>query len=323
MSKNKNKNNSHREEVMKDAELFSMYTFKRYWKKNKKDSDWDGKKEAKKDYFAALMEKFPSAMYWMLREGYKQDELSKKLAQGIMDKFRDPWFCERLLKKIKKGEEYRNQQYLPIYLREIIRTSSVENEKHRAAGDASEIIPLDTYYELISVILEKKVRKMVKAGIDEQVAFNLRCVIPCDEILNFSSNFRIYSFFDVLYDAAKEKEIPFDKIMKTMIPEDAWNKFILYALLERKEKYGSLDDKQKKFYMDVTNWVFSTMEDMDRSDIDDILGWYIDARRRDEKRGKDSNRRYSLSTLGENEYAHIVASIKAMLLNDASIEKYL
>ena len=111
--------------------------------------------------------------------------------------------------------------------------------------------------------------------------------------------------------------------MKTMIPEDVWNKFILYALLERKEKYGSLDDKQKKFYMDVTNWVFSTMEDMDRSDIDDILSWYIDARRRDEKRGKDSNRRYSLSTLGENEYAHIVASIKAMLLNDASIEKYL
>lgn len=324
-NKNRNRDNSRREEVFHDAELFSSYTFKRFWKKNKKECGWESKKEAKKVYFNALMDKFPSAMYWMLREGHKQDETSKTMAQGILDKFADQWFCERLLKKLSKGKlseklsEIRNIQYLPIYLREIIRATSVENEK----GDPKDAVPLDPYYNLISLILDKKVKKMVKDGISEQLAFNLRCVIPCDEILNFSSNYRVYTFFDMLYDASKENDIPFGTIMKSMIPRDQWNKFILFALLERKEKYGSLNDNQKKFYMDVTNWLFNTMENMDRDEIDEILGMYINERRRMDQRGKDSNRRYSLTTLGETEYPHIVASVKAMLLNDSSIEKYL
>lgn len=322
--RNRNNNNGpRREEVFADAELFATCSFKKFYKKNKKHSGWDSKKEAKKEFFDLLMEKFPTVVYWMLREGFKREPSIKQTADGILEKFADQDFIKRLTKKVSKGEEYRNIEFLPIFLREVIIRKSAENAKLKSEGKVDELQKLNPYTDLIDVLVGKKIKKLTKAGVNEDIARNVRMVIPCDNAMKYSTSWRLAAFFDVLYDASRTMEIPFDTIVKQVIPRDNWIDLIVIALLEKKERYGSLNESQKKFYVDVTNWVFKTMENMEKQDIDDILRIYVNGRRNDEKRGKDCNRRYSLSTLGEAEYKHIVACIKAMIMKDPSIEKYM
>lgn len=107
-NRNRNNNGPRREEVFNDAEIFATCEFKKFYKKNKKKSGWDSKKEAKKEFFDLLMEKFPTVIYWMLREGFKRDQKTKEIADGILDKFSDKDFVKRLTKKVQKGEDYRN-----------------------------------------------------------------------------------------------------------------------------------------------------------------------------------------------------------------------
>ena len=129
MSKNnRNRNNGpRREDVFNDAEIFATCEFKKFYKKNKKKSGWDSKKEAKKEFFDLLMEKFPTVIYWMLREGFKRDQKTKEIADGILEKFSDKDFVKRLTKKVQKGEDYRNLELFPIFLREAIKRTSEKN----------------------------------------------------------------------------------------------------------------------------------------------------------------------------------------------------
>lgn len=320
---NRNNNAPRREEVFSDAEIFATCSFKKFYKKNKKHSDWDSKKEAKKEYFELLMEKFPTVIYWMLREGFKRDPKIKEIADGILNKFEDQDFVKRLTKKVRKGEDYRNMEFLPIFMREVIIRVNAKNVKLKSEGKANEMTNLDPYFDLVDELTGKKIKKLEKAGVPFAIARNVRMVIPCDNAMKYSTSWRIAAFFDVLYDASKTMEIPFDTIVKQVIPRDNYIDLIVIALLEKKERYGTLTESQKKFYVDVTNWVFKTMENMENQDINDILRIYVNGRRNDEKRGRDCNRRYSLSTLGEAEYKHIVACIKAMIIKDPSIEKYM
>ena len=325
MSKNRNRNNNgpRREDVFNDAEIFATCDFKKFYKKNKKKSGWDSKKEAKKEFFDLLMEKFPTVVYWMLREGFKRDQKTRDIADGILDKFADKDFVKRLTKKVQKGEDYRNLELFPIFLREAIKRTSQKNAKLRSEGKTDEMVKLDIYYDLVDELVGKKIKKLVRAGVNEDIARNLREIIPCENALRYSTSFRIKEVFDVLYDAAKTMEIPFDTIVKHVIPKEYWTDLIVISLLEKKEFYGSLNDSQKKFYVDVTNWIFKTMNEMETSDIQEILRLYVAGRKRDDANGRDCNRRYSLSTLGENEYKNIVTCIKAMIVKDPTIEKFM
>ena len=315
-NRNRNNNGPRREEVFNDAEIFATCEFKKFYKKNKKKSGWDSKKEAKKEFFDLLMEKFPTVIYWMLREGFKRDQKTKEIADGILEKFSDKDFVKRLTKKVQKGEDYRNLELFPIFLREAIKRTSEKNAKLRSEGKTKEMVSLDIYYDLIDELVGKKIKKLVKAGVNKDIARNLREVIPCENALRYSTSFRIKEVFDVLYSAAKT-------IVKHVIPNEYWTDLIVIALLEKKEFYGGLNDSQKKFYVDVTNWIFKTMNEMEVQDIQEILRLYVAGRKRDDANGRDCNRRYSLSTLGENEYKNIVTCIKAMIVKDPTIEKFM
>ena len=325
MSKNNRNriNGPRREDVFNDAEIFATCDFKKFYKKNKKKSGWENKKEAKKEFFDVLMEKFPTVVYWMLREGFKRDQKTKEIADGILDKFADKDFVKRLTKKVEKGEDYRNLELFPIFLREVIRRANNKNKKLKSEGKEKEMVEISIYDDLADDLIGKKVRKLDKAGVNHDISRNVRMAIPCENALRYSTTFRIRAVFDILYDAASTMEIPFDTIVKHVIPKEYWTDLIVISLLEKKEFYGSLNDSQKKFYVDVTNWIFKTMNEMETSGIQEILRLYVAGRRRDDANGRDCNRRYSLSTLGENEYKNIVTCIKAMIVKDPTIEKFM
>ena len=127
-----------------------------------------------------------------------------------------------------------------------------------------------------------------------------------------------------MYTHAKTKEVPFQKIIDIILGEKYYPGIISFLLLERKEKFGNLDENQKKFYIQLTQWCFDTLEkELSKREIRDTLTAYVNQRRRDELNGRDGNRRYVLSTLSETDYPKIKKIINEMIVQDESVRKYL
>ena len=139
-----------------------------------------------------------------------------------------------------------------------------------------------------------------------------------------SQSYRIRVLYETLYEHAKTEQIDFEKLIDAVIDEDYQLMCITFALLERKEKFSRLTDSQKTLYLAITNWCFNTMEKkLKKAEVAEVLNIYVRNRTRDDKNGKDSNRRYSLSSLSEEEYPRIAGIVKSMIADNDSVKKYL
>ena len=65
------------------------------------------------------------------------------------------------------------------------------------------------------------------------------------------------------------------------------------------------------------------MEKLSKDDIQAIIQTYVSSRKKEDVNGKDSRRRYSLTSLSENDYPKIVKVIKNYIVDNPEAEKYL
>lgn len=301
---------------------FAKYKEKHFAKEEK--GRYDSKKEMRKDYMQFLIEEFlPDTIVYIVRNGHIKNEKIQTLKGKAYEKFTDKLFIKVLTKNIKNGDHIDNIELFPIIVRDILVTTEEYNKRLLAEDPNAKIYDMSDLVELSKLILKKKLKKCGKKGIDIRIAFDCLSIIPCSEAMKRSQQYRIHQFFIALYEHAKDKTIPFKEIMKVIVDEDYYSLFIVFALLERKEKFGNLTDSQKTFYLEVSNWVFDTMESMPEQEIKRILEVYINARQRDENDGRDGNRRYALTTLPENDYAKIRKVITALISRNENNKKYL
>ena len=319
MSKNK-QNGNRKISIPNDAKDFAKITFKKYKKHN--EDYYDSKKELKQSYFSYLFELLPETINFIVKYGYIKDDEVKETKDAIFAKLCDEDFVKKLTKEIKNDNKPDNIKLLPIVIKEILVTTDKTNTEMLAKDPSAKIFDMTDLVELSQLIMKKKMKKMAKAEIDIKLAFDVLSVIPTEEALKSSSNYRIHILYDVLYEHAKVREIPFKKIMDIIIDPEWYPVFILFALLERKEKFGYLTDSQKQFYVAITSWCFDTLENLPKEDIENVLNKFVEARKRDEANGKDANRRYALASLSESEYPRIVKTINKMIANNDSIKKY-
>ena len=216
------------------------------------------------------------------------------------------------------------KKQLPIVIKEIVAAADKYNTEELAKNPNATIVDVSDMVELSQIIMKKKLKKFEKEGVDAALAFDALSVIPKDDVLASSQNYRIHMLMDTLYEHAKSKTVPFATIMNILVGEEYYPMFTVFALLERKEKFGTLTDAQKVLYLDISNWVFNTMEkDLTKDQLSEVVNTYIRSRRRDESQNKDGNRRYALSTLSETDYPRISAFIKKLIANDDTLKKYL
>jgi hypothetical protein len=327
--KNKKHNNENRENngnngvrIHDDVLEFAKMTFKKYKKKNA--DDYDSKKEVKESYHMYLTDRLPRSIEFVTKYGHIKQEEVKETKDAIFSKLTDEDYVKFLKKLIKNGEKIENIKILPIVIKEIVEATNKFNTELLANNPNEKIVDVSDIIELSQLVMKKKLKKFEKEGVDAALAFDILSVIPKDEVLTNSQNYRIHLLMDVLYEHAKSKTIPFATIMNIIVGEEFYPIFTVFALLERKEKFGTLTDAQKTLYLDITNWVFNVMEkELSKEQLSEVINSYIRARRRDESQNKDGNRRYALSTLSETDYPRISAFIKKLIANDDSIQKYL
>ena len=328
--KNKNKNENRNEKngnnggvrIHDNALDFAKITFKKY--KKKYADDYDSKKEVKAGYYMFLTDYLPETIEFVVKYGYiKQDEV-QETKDAIFSKLCDEGYVKFLKKIIKDGERIPNIKLLPIVIKEIVTETEKYNAEELAKNPNASIVDVSDLVELSQIILKKKLKKFEKEGIDAALAFDSLSVIPKDSVLESSQNYRIHMFMDTLYEHAKSKTVPFATIMNIIVGEEFYPMFTVFALLERKEKFGALTDAQKVLYLDISNWVFNIMEkELSKEQLQEVMNTYIRSRKRDESQNKDGNRRYALSTLSETDYPRISAFIKKLIADDDTLKKYL
>jgi hypothetical protein len=261
----------------------------------------------------------PETLGVLVKYGNVPDVREKK--DEIYTIISDPDFVAYLKKLLKDAElEFDNMQLIPMIVADMV---SISN-RYKSENPDAEVADLSNLVSVSKFILKKKIKKMVKAGIDENLAFDVLSVIPNPKVLSKSQYFHIRSLFNVLYEHAKSKEIDFSKLMKVLMKdgEQYIPSIISFALLERKEKVGGFNESQKKLFNDITEYCFRTMEGMKADDIRAILKAYCDTRKKDEAQNRDSNRRYYISSLPESDYPHITKAVEKMVAQNENLKKY-
>ena len=334
MSRNRNRrnhnngdaNNCINESVKKlskvGADLEGRY--KKFKKKHK--DDYDNKKEMKEAFFDAILELLPEGLEFIFKFGYVNKPEVKEAKNNILKILVNDDFLKVLKKEIKKDSDIENIKLLPVISKEIFTTVARANEEVKAKeGENAKLWNVDILVEINKMILGKKIKKMVKKGIDEDLAFDLLLIIPDEKVLKNrgSVGYRANKVFETMYEHAKGKVVPIETCIDALVSEDYYSVFILTALLERKERYGNLTENQKALYAEITKWVFDTMEQMNRDTIEEIICSYVKKRKGDAANQKDGARRYTLTSLSETDYPKTAKTIARLIADDDSMKQYL
>lgn len=318
------KNDKQRDiKIPKDVIKFSKKNWKKFWKENK--DVFDSKKDAVKEYCQYLYDMLPETIDFIVRYGHINTEEIRQVKNDCFAKIINEDFVKNLGKRIKKDDDLAKKMKLfPIMVREIGMAAEVENKKALAQNPDATVYDMSDLYEISKKVMKKQMKKMMNAGVSEDMAFDILSLIPTPKAMEYSPVYRIRTLFNILYDWAKSKAVPFKEIMDVIVKEEQYQNFIVFALLEKREVYGDMTEGQKLLYNDITTWCVNTMESMAPQEITQIINGYVKARNRDEQSGKDCARRYNLSVLGEEDYPHIHSVVSRMIADGGSdIQKYL
>lgn len=319
MSKNNNDNKKKKIRIPEQVKMFIQSK-----KKFKKEHDWyDDEDDLDKEYRLFLIDLLPETINFIVRYGYINDPKVQETKAAVFEKINKPKMIKAIKKEMKKGNDVENIELMPIILSEMMTEIKKVNDASLASDPNAKLIDMSDIIDLSQIILSKKMKKFEKAGLSETLAFDILSVIPDDSIISTSHFYRISLFYNRLYEHAKTEEIDFSKVMKIVSSKKNYEKFLIFALLERKEKFSKLTDNQRKLYLSISEWCFSTLEDFDNEKIRELLEVYIAARKKDAANGRDGNRRYALSTLSETEYPHIKKVVTKLIAKDNDNERYL
>lgn len=319
-------NTTNKIRIPDEVKEFGKMKYKKYKKENKEY--FDSKKELKENYYSALTYNLQYVIDFLvqkrhIQEDNVQDAKNKCYAQIAGEE--GEGFVKYLTKAYKNGDldGMQNIELLPILLYEMIAEINKQNQIRKSENPEAALYDPSDLYNLAELILKKKLKKFAKKEVNENLAFDLLCVVPCKKAMKYSQYFRIKSVFDLMYQHAAKEKVDFKKVIKLLFKGEYDIEIINYALQERKEKCEKFNASQKALFNDINEWVFNTLEDMNKDIIEDIISTYIKTRKRDASRGRDGNRRYFLSSLPETMYPRICKAVNKAKSQDASVSKYL
>ena len=305
MSKHGKSNNQNEFKIPSGPASFAKMTWKKF--KKKYSDEYDGKKDTRRGYDSLLVEYLPDTIEFLVRYNGRHDKDMDELRNRIYGNLVDKKFIKYLEKQLEDDREIDNIKYFPIIVRDIIIAANEEARRAKAENPNAEFnLDFTDLQELSLLILKKKIRKLKKKDVDEDVSFDVLSIIPTPKVLEGKQfRYRMGNVMKVLYEHAKTKEISYENIIESVIPVEYASQVISFNLLERLSRTQNFNDSQKKFNAQVTEWVFTTMESMDRSTIEAILKNYVDIRKRDLANNNDADRRFLLKSVPEDEFPNL------------------
>ena len=204
----------------------------------------------------------------------------------------------------------KNEEFLPVGL-PVLLYGFLENI-YQVSKSEEEMEIVGIYSEVIDILLEKKVKKMVKkTGCSEALAKELLVKVPDKDFApnEKSAAVATYKICGALYrlvektnpefiDTAnnKHKDVEFYRgIFKFLFEKDLVSNVAINILLENKINSKDFKTKQKDVWNALTAFALSEIESFDKKVIKDMVKYYAARRLADDKKGRDQARRIILS----------------------------
>jgi len=304
-----------------DVKLFAGMTKKKYKKKYASSSM--SKKEIKKNYYKMLISCLPEVIKLLVF--YPNVKEVTEIKDSIYEKLMEKEMIDAIEKDIEKYgiDDIENLNFLPVIIADAIKIAKEYYKEEKDSDPDAKDFDLNDLLDLSLEINKKKLKKFEKAGIPKEVAVDVLSVLPSSKLLEKNGVNRIKSVMSILYQHANTKEFKFEDVVKYAISSDYYPLLITYLLLEKKSDYVNYTDKQKEFFNKVTDWCFNTLENMDKTEINEILKSYFNIRKMDKQKNKDSNRRFFLSSLPESEFPNICKVLNKMKSINSGIEEFM
>ena len=314
--------------VKKEVFKFAKAEWDKYKKKN--EDDFDSKKEMKLGYGMYLVDCVPEALDFVIRYGHINNEEIQEVKTKIYRNLSDEKFINALTREIKEGSDIKKRvRLLPIAYKEIMQVTQAHNDSLIAANPNAQIIPMDYIVEFVQLLLKKKLKKMEKSDIPDDVAFDVLSIIPDTKVINKNPFFRMRSFMQALYVTAAKKKIDaemFGKIVNIVFKDDdnQYENLMLYVMRERKSDFDNLKEEgQKTFWVETKKWLVEALGDMKKKDIEELLNIYIDARKADAKMQKDVERKFNFIKDADVTFGEKLTEVIEKLSKDEDKKKFL
>lgn len=315
-------------------------------KRMKKDCKTGKKKPPKKEVkeYAASMRAYllPPTIHWMVTEGFRTGEAhsdNEKIKKGIYARFTDDAgkkFLKEVVKMYKntdpKGpdrDDVRFFNMLPIILSDILIEIKREEEKIKKEGEGStEKFDSDYLFDAVTFFTKSLRKKLEDAGVSPDAAYDLASFVPSKEVFTVfgrgTANFFARRLVNLIYTLAKKKEkLPINSIMRLLVGRENYLVIIRFCLRERKRFLEDFTEDQKRIFNKLNEWIFEVLEEEDKDVIKEVIEAYVQDRKNDDKRGRDENRRYFLSSIPETEYKKIAKTVQKVIKKDPDAKKYL
>lgn len=315
MSKDKDK----KFKLHDDVKEFAKTSLKKF--KKREGDFYSKKKDLKEAYYSYMTELLPETIYFLIRHGHIPE--NKETKEAVLMNFNDPGFTKYLIDAIKDEVEIKNIEMVPAIINDILIEYATLEDKSGEQYDVADLVKLS------KLILKKKLKKMEKSDIPDDVAFDVLSIIPDTKVINKNPFFRMRSFMQALYVTAAKKKIDaemFGKIVNIVFKDDdnQYDNLMLYVMRERKSDFDNLKEEgQKTFWVETKKWLVEALGDMKKKDIEELLNIYIDARKADAKMQKDVERKFNFIKDADVTFGEKLTEVIEKLSKDEDKKKFL
>lgn len=278
-----------------------MKRFLKEWKpKNIKEMD----KYEKADFLNDLLSDLVTGY---LLKGHKTD------LTEVFNAVYDKKFVKSLSFMVKNEEDFGYiDKNVVIVLVDAIRNSVKKNINDPELDEKM--------YKIITKLCKKKYKKLVKIGINSELAEELAAILPSsDEDYITVKNIHVYirKALNTLYRAAKENPdeqlyVPetLESVFKVLFGKEYMDIVVKSILLENRERIKQFKENELTVWNTLTTFAVDYLEDMKKNDLDELLKSYLTLKKKLNAVG-----RISLESLVKEDYPKIHKSLKRLSQN--------
>lgn len=201
------------------------------------------------------------------------------------------------------------------FVEPVIATIIADFLEKRHASISPEL--LQTYRELISKILKKRVKDVVKAtnskGAGAEPLFEELLVIVSEPTAVSNPRFvgiYVNKMANKLYALTKGDFMLPDtetvsKMFQELFGKEMMNDVAVALLLERQDRMKTLNDDQKETWNGLTVFALEQLESNKKKELAEVIKYYNKRRANDHSKGRDSTRRVDLTALSAEDFPRL------------------
>ena len=260
---------------------------------------------------------------------------SEKVKQGVENIITNPEAMRRIAKIYKNdSDRYENMVYLPYIIMNTLLYYSNEalSEEEKAVGAN---LDKDSLVEFCETIIKKPKKRLQKAGLAPDVAFQIAVVIPTTKVLKTNSHSWYKRFIQSMYDIAANTEVDPDMVIQAVYKMDKkkyvskkdyligfFSEFITRKSTNAATKFT---DTQRELHETLVNRTLVFLNGLKPGRLKNILKQYIKYRKTAEEYKNDTKRviKFTDHAHSNSPYTNIKTVVSELIEDNSANELYL